>query len=71
MMSEVSSRLVNRIKKDNEILKDRSERYLRDLRVYKEFNDKLLEENLKLENEILNLRKMINIYENRQDRIKN
>ena len=70
-MSEISTRLVNRIKKDNEILKDRSERYLRDLRVYKEFNDKLIEENLKLENEILNLRKIINIYENRQDRIKN
>lgn len=70
-MSEISTRLVNRIKKDNEILKDRSERYLRDLRVYKEFNDKLVEENLKLENEILNLRKIINIYENRQDRTKN
>ena len=64
-MSEVSSRMINRIKKDNEILKDRSERYLRDLRVYKEFNDKLVNENLKLEEEIINLRKMIKIYENR------
>lgn len=64
-MSEISSRMINRIKKDNEILKDRAERYLRDLRVYKEFNDKLVNENLKLEEEILNLRKMIKIYENR------
>lgn len=64
-MSETSTRMINRIKKDNEILKDRAERYLRDLRVYKEFNDKLVNENLKLEEEILNLRKMIKIYENR------
>lgn len=64
-MSEISSRMINRIKKDNEILKDRAERYLRDLRVYKEFNDKLVNENLKLEEEIINLRKMIKIYENR------
>lgn len=64
-MSEISSRMINRIKKDNEILKERAERYIRDLRVYKEFNDKLVNENLKLEEEIINLRKMIKIYENR------
>lgn len=64
-MSEISTRMINRVKKDNEILKDRCERYFRDIKVYKEFNDKLLKENLKLEEEIMNLRKMIKIYETR------
>lgn len=70
-MSKYSDRYVYRVIKDNDILKERCERYFKDVNAYKEFNNKLLQENLKLEKEIINLRKMISIYENRQDRVKN
>lgn len=66
-MPVISTRYVNRIKKDNEILNDRCNRYMKDIRVYKEFNDKLVDENLKLENEILNLRRLIKVYEDRKN----
>lgn len=70
-MSKYSDRYVYRIQKDNELLKDRCNRYFKDLGIFKDFNSKLLQENLKLEKEILNLREIIKIYENRQDRVKN
>lgn len=67
-MSEISTRVYNRIKKDNEILNERCTRYFKDIKIYKEFNEKLVQENLKLEEEILNLRRLIKVYENRKDR---
>lgn len=70
-MSKYSDRYVYRVMKDNEILKERCERYFKDINTYKEFNNKVVQENLNLEKEIINLRKIINIYEDRQDRVKN
>lgn len=70
-MCKYSDRYVYRVMKDNEILKERCERYFKDINTYKEFNNKVVQENLNLEKEIINLRKIINIYENRQDRVKN
>ena len=63
-------RQTERIKKDNKILEERAERYMREIRVYKVANDILVKENLRLENEILNLRKMIRYYENWENRNK-
>ena len=64
------NRELERLKKDNKILQDRAERYMRDLDQWKKYYNLLVQENLKLESEILNLRKMINWYENRKDRNK-
>ena len=64
-MSEISTRQLNRIKKDNEILNERASRYMKEIKVYKLFNDKLVKENLKLEEEIMNLRRLIKVYETR------
>ena len=66
-MSEISTRTYNRIKKDNEILFDRADRYMKEIKVYKEFNEKLVKENLKLEEEILTLRRILKAYENRKN----
>ena len=66
-MTELSREL-ERIKKDNNILQDRAERYMRDIQKYKEYYNLLIKENLKLENEILYLRKIVNYYENRENR---
>lgn len=62
------NRELERIKKDNKILQDRAERYMRDIHKYKEYYNLVIKENLKLENEILYLRKIVNYYENRQNR---
>lgn len=66
-MSELDSRIINRIKKDNEILQDRAKRYLEEIKVYKEFNNKVVKENLHLEEEILNLRRILKAYETRKN----
>lgn len=68
-MTELSREL-DRIKKDNHILQDRAERYMRDIHKYKEYYNLVIKENLKLENEILYLRKIVNYYENRENRNK-
>lgn len=65
-MNEISREL-ERIKKDNHILQDRAERYMRDIHKYKEYYNLVIKENLKLENEILYLRKIVNYYENREN----
>ena len=64
-MGKYSDRYVYRVKKDNQLLNERCERYMKDLKIFKTFNDRLVQENLKLEEEILNLRKIVKAYENR------
>lgn len=62
---EMSTRQIERIKKDNKILQERAERYLKDLKILKTWNDALIQENLNLETELINLRKIVKYYENR------